>query len=141
MDKLPSAGVLFFLLLLLPVTPINAAQFVTENGVDVHYATFSSLLIPPGVAAQHAIVRAKNRIVINVSAQKATTSIPVDVEGIVTNLLNQQQKLTFSEVREADAIYYLANHLSLEHDILRFSIVVTPDQADPIKLEFLRRYD
>ena len=58
------------------------------------------------------------------------------------NLLNQQFDLEFNEVRESDAIYYLASHLALPQDILRFNLEVQPgDAAETVTIQFVRRYD
>ena len=65
----------------------------------------------------------------------------VRIKGQVINLLNQRFELKFDEVREAEAIYYLANHLSLEQDILKFEIEVTLEDDLSVPIRFLRRYD
>ena len=132
-------------LLILASVSVQAAQYIDHGEYRIHYTTFSSLLIPGEVAAAHGIVRAKNRIILNVSAKKADEAVPMRIEGTVTNLLNQQFELDFEEVTEAGAIYYLANHLAMEQDILRFALNVQPADSsnnDPgAWIRFLRRYD
>ena len=119
----------------------SAAQFVNRGDYQIHYTTLSSMLIPAEVAAAHNITRAKNRIIINISALKSEQPISTEISGYVTNLLEQRLTLSFEEVRESDAIYYLANHIALENDILKFKLLVTPPGAEPVTIEFLRRYD
>lgn len=114
------------------------------------------MIIPNEVAAAHGIVRASNRIVLNISVQQADKPSVANVTGRVTNLLNQQFELEFDEVTESEAVYYLASHLSLDHDILRFSLEVQlgdnpsdnpgdnpGDKLVPtiVPIDFLRRYD
>lgn len=133
------------LFILLPVSAL-AAQYIDHGDYRIHYTTFSSLLIPSDVAAAHKIVRAKNRIVLNVSARTGDDAVAMRVKGTVTNLLNQQFELEFEEVTEAGAIYYLANHLALEQDILRFDLSVSANDTagedkESVSIRFLRRYD
>lgn len=136
MRKLLTGLVLTFV-----IAAADAAQFVDHEGYRIHYTTFSSMLIPADVAAAHNIVRSEKLVVLNVSARKADSPAPVNVKGYVINLLNQRFDLEFDEVNEAEAIYYLASHMSLEHDILRFELEVTPDDLEAVEIKFLRRYD
>ncbi len=99
------------------------------------------MIIPADVAGLHQITRAENRIVLNISAIKDEQPAEIGVTGSVTNLLNQEYELVFSEVNEAEAIYYLASHLALEHDILRFNINIQLSDGDSIPIRFIRRYD
>ncbi|MFT7218785.1 MAG: hypothetical protein ACI8Z1_000397 [Candidatus Azotimanducaceae bacterium] len=132
----------FLLALLMPVTPmLHAAQYVDQGEYRIHYTTFSSMLIPSNVAAVHEITRAENRIVLNVSARNKEEAVPIRIEGYITNLLNQRFDLNFKEVKESNAIYYLAHHLSLEQDILRFDITVTAGDEPDVSIRILRRYD
>ncbi|MBL6690074.1 MAG: DUF4426 domain-containing protein [Pseudomonadales bacterium] len=128
-------------ILVLAPTPGLTAQYVDHNGYRIHYTTFSSMIIPADVAALHDIVRAENRIVLNVSGIRNNEPVSLEVNGLVTNLLNQQYDLEFEEVNESEAIYYLANHLALEQDILRFSLTVRLEDGDTVPISFLRRYD
>ena len=132
-----------FLLLILLAGPLTGkpAQFVDHGNYRIHYTAFSSLLVPAEVARVHGISRAENEVVVNITAIREGHPQPVTVTGLVSNLLNQQTALTFQEVRESDAIYYLASHTAAEEDTLRFSVTVTPGDMAPVVLEFLRRYD
>ncbi len=120
----------------------TAAQFVNHGGYRIHYTTFPSTLIPPDVASVHGITRAENQVVLNISVRKGDEPVGVELNGSVTNLLNQMTSLDFSEVNEQDAIYYLAHHTAIEKDILRFSITLTfdDDAVLPYQLEFVRNY-
>lgn len=132
-----------FLLVALALAPMSvmSAQYIDHDGHRIHYTTFSSMIIPPDVAALHNIVRSENRIVLNISGIKDDQPISLGVSGDVVNLLNQQYELEFQEVTESEAIYYLASHLALEQDILRFNLLVTLDGGDTVPIKFLRRYD
>ena len=53
-----------------------------------------------------------------------TTPVPLAVEGTVRNLLGQTITLTFQEVREPGAIYYLATTRFTDREALRFELTV-----------------
>lgn len=132
----------FFLALLAVVsTTCQAAQFIDRGAYRIHYATFSSMIIPAEVAQAHQIVRAENRIVVNISARKDQQPVALALSGHVTNLLEQRVELRFSEVREAEAIYYLATHPAMAEDTLQFELLATPPAGEPVSIRFLRRYD
>ena len=150
-DGWPIAGiwrVMQLLLLLLACTGTanaRADQFISWQGFEIHYTTFSSRLIPPAVAAVHQIPRADNRLVTNISVRRDGQPVAAKLQGTVTNLLNQQSIMEFTEVLEADAIYYLANQLVDERDTLRYSISIVPAGAadrteDEYKLVFSRDF-
>lgn len=123
------------------VADSDAAQYADQGDYRVHYTTFSSLIIPPEVATAHSIVRAENRIIINLSILKLGEPAAAVITGNVTNLLNQRFELEFTEVDEAEAIYYLASHTSLPQDILRFDLQVEFMDTEPLPIRFVRRYD
>lgn len=128
--------------LLLFIAAILCRADVADHGpYRIHYTTFKSTLIPPEVASVHGIKRSDNLIVLNVSIRKGEAPSRAVISGEVLNLLNQRFDLEFDEVIEADAIYYLASHIAMEQDILRFSITVQPPGEDPYPIAFLRRYD
>ena len=119
----------------------SAAETIQWQGYDIHYTTFSSLLIPPEVAAQHNISRSKNRIVTNISILKQGEPQRADITGHNANLLNQLYTMDFVEVKEATAIYYLANQLIDERDTLRFEIEIKPlGSEETYPLKFMRQY-
>ena len=136
----PALPCLLVALLLVPVVSLGA-RYVEHDGYRIHYTTFSSMLIPPEVAALHGIVRAENRILLNVSAIRDGQPVSLGITGTVVNLLNQRYELVFREVTESDAIYYLATHLAPEQDILRFNLKVRLSTGDAVPISFLRRYD
>ena len=134
-------GTLLRSAVLLALTAVPVWADVLKHGdYEIHYTTFPSTIIPPDVASLHNIPRASNRIVINISALKHGEPRAIALSGTVTNLLEQVLDLEFVEVNEQDAIYYLAHHVSLEHDLLRFNITADVE-GEPVELEFLRRYD
>lgn len=77
---------------------------------EVHYIAFNSTFLTPDIAKNYAIVRSKYNGVINISvldkqSGKAQSAI---LTGEARNLLGVSKKLTFKQISEGDAIYYLA---------------------------------
>ena len=122
-------------------TDVCQAETQQHGAFDIHYTAFPSKIIPATVAQAHQISRADNKIVLNVSLKRDNQPAVAYLKGQVINLLEQVIELDFVEVRERDAIYYLATHISLPEDILRFNLLVTPIDSDPIAITFMRRYD
>ena len=120
----------------------SKAQPIIHGDYQIHYTTFASTLIPPEVAEAHKLVRAENQVVLNVSVMRQGEPAAVQLEGTVTNLLNQLTQLEFNEVNEQDAIYYLAHHPAAERDILRFAIIIhfADETLLPYQLNFVRQY-
>ncbi|MFP6808385.1 MAG: DUF4426 domain-containing protein [Pseudomonadales bacterium] len=128
-------------LLFLCVAGAHADQFVSRAGYEIHYSTFSSMIIPSDVAQSHDIIRSKERIVTNISVQRDGTSVKATISGTTTNLLEQSLAMTFTEVTEQDATYYLANQRINERDAIRFRIRIQPlDSSQAFDLEFTRQY-
>ena len=117
------------------------AEIQKHGTFAIHYTVFPSTIIPAEVAQAHEITRADHKIIVNVSLKKDELPTRAQLTGEVINLLNQVVALDFVEVREADAVYYLATHIALPEDILRFNLLVTPFQTDPFPITFMRRYD
>lgn len=119
----------------------SADQFLRAGDYEIHFASFPSTVIPPDVARVYGITRSDNRLITNISVIKAGEHVPARVRGFSKNLLAQQQELTFSEVVEKEAIYYLTSQIIGERDTIEFAIEVTPagsEQSYPLK--FTRTY-
>lgn len=128
-------------LLLLPSPLLAGEQSVSFGEYLVHYAVVNSLLIPKMVAVNHQIVRSKDRMLVNISVKRADASVPASVSGSVTNLIKQTVSLSFDEVEENRAVYYIASILVSEKDRLEFSInILVNGEIEPFLLEFERRY-
>lgn len=132
---------LFCMLLLLSWVHSASADTVDCDGYRVHYTSFKSTIIPAEVAAAHHIVRSDNRVITNVSVRRSGSSAPAAVEGTATNLLNQSVPLDFHEVKEADAVYYLASQVVDARDTVRYTIAVRPgNSGETCTVKFVRDY-
>ena len=109
----------------------------------VYYSAFNSSLVSPEVAAAYDIVRGRDRGLVNIAVMPAGTigGRPAEVSGHVANIFAQRQELKFFEVREDDAVYYLAPFNFENEDSLTFNITVKPSPDTPAyTLSFQRTF-
>ncbi len=110
----------------------------------VHYNVFNSTKLTPAIAEATKLVRGKDRALVNISLVKTEngkTSLgrPAQVSGNTKNLMQQTQTLTFVEIKEGDATYYLAPFVFNNEDVLHFNInVSTEDNSPPMSFTFSR---
>lgn len=89
---------------------VKAEQKQDLGNWEVHYIALNSTFLTPQVAKQYAIVRSKFNGLINISVldRQDKTAQSVVLTGEAKNLLGVVKKLTFKQVTEGKAIYYLA---------------------------------
>ena len=101
-----------------------AEQKKTLGNWDVHYIAVESTFLTPEVARAYGIVRSKNSVLINISVLDKSTkkAQSVAVMGSARNLLGTEKELSFKEVVDGDAIYYLAILPIRDEEHYRFNI-------------------
>ena len=126
---------------LLVSTEAAAEQKIQIGEFEIHYTAFPSMLVPADTANLHGLTRAENRLLLTLSVRRTGEPVPARVTGQVVNILNQAQPLTFFEVSEQTAIYYLAEVVNQEKDWLRFTLEIEfSKDHPPYVLEFNRQY-
>ncbi len=104
--------------------------------LDVHYNIFSSTFLQPETAKAVGLNRSKNQAVLNVSMVKSGKGQKGAVTGNFKNLLGQIEVLTFKEVDEGDAVYYLTQFAITGQELLRFELQVTDSDSKTHLLKF-----
>jgi hypothetical protein len=104
----------------------------TFGDYTVHYIAVNSTFVTPQIAAQYGIVRAERRAFLNVAvlrnaADGSTTPVGATVTGGKRNLLQQSGAVTFREIREGEAIYYIGEFDFSNAEILHFNVDVKPE--------------
>lgn len=94
---------------------------------DVHYIALNSTFLTPEVARANKILRSSKNALLNISVLNKRTKEAqvVNMTGTARNLLGTTKELTFTEVKEGDAIYYLASVSFSHKEVLRFNIDIT----------------
>ncbi|WMS85896.1 DUF4426 domain-containing protein [Pleionea litopenaei] len=107
----------------------------------VHYSVFNSDFLTPEVARQYGLTRSKSLALINVSIiDKATQQgISASVRGNAYNLAGQNKSLAFKEIKEQNAIYYIANFRFSNEERLSFKLIISPDgSTDEYAVDFTK---
>ncbi|MBQ4876966.1 DUF4426 domain-containing protein [Pseudoalteromonas luteoviolacea] len=105
----------------------SGGQFKRLGNWEVHYIAFPSTFIQPSVAKAYGVVRNENKALINISVlatDKAKTAQQVQISGFAKNLLGNKKPLTFKQVVEGDAIYYLTQLDYYNEDVYRFELSI-----------------
>jgi len=103
---------------------------------DVHYSVVPSTFFGPEIAERYGIVRGRDRGLVNVTVIADGKPVVAAVEGYATNLLGQQSELQVREVREGEAVYYLAPVRYTDRETLRFRFNITATDGVERVLEF-----
>ncbi len=112
----------------------------------IHYNAFRSDTLSADIAKKYNLTRRNNRAIINIAVLKKvmnTTGKPVaaKVSGHASNLTGQLKKLSFREIKEGNAIYYLAETKFSDGEFLKFELKVIPEgETEPARLKFDKRF-
>ena len=121
---------LFVLTACLSVTAMAADAIKGErqeklgSGAVVHYNTFNSTFLTPDIAKAAELIRSKNQGVINVSVVKDRKQLIAQVSGTVKDLTSKSVPLTFRQITEQGAVYYIAQYPVDQQETRTFDITV-----------------
>lgn len=113
-----------FLIALCMVLPAAAERKQSFGDLDVHYSVFNSSFLQQDIAAAAGLARSKTQGVVNVAVLKAGKASTAQVSGQVKNLLGQNTPLTFRQISESGAIYYVAQFPFNNREVMTFTLDV-----------------
>ena len=119
--------------------PSYAEQVIQSQKYDIHYNAFNTMMVTPDTAQNYGFTRARNRALLNISVLDAATqkALPAVVTGTRSNIVGQVLPLDFQQIKEENAIYYIAQLRFTEEEMWRFELQIQPDlNAKPIPLKF-----
>lgn len=145
MRRSPSTTIFFLLFALALALPALADNATRAGDFTVHHNAVPTTSLTPDVARQYGITRSANRALVNISVRQgepgADRAVQATVKLVATNLNGQRLDLRAREVREGDAVYYLAEVRITGNDTLSFELEVTPEGATaPIKASFRQEF-
>lgn len=122
-----------------------------ENSQDfgdyvVHFNALTTDLLQPKVATEYGIKRSGSHAMLNVVVLRkvlGTSGQPVTatVTGLATTLNGQQRTLNLREIREPNAIYYIADFGVGNEEILTFKLDVHPEgEKDSFQVQFRQQF-
>lgn len=123
--------------------PSFAEQAIHSQKYDIHYNAFNTMIVTPEVAQIYGFTRARNRALLNVAVIDKATKRPLAamVTGTRTNIIGQVLPLEFQQIKEQNAIYYIAQLRFTEEEMWRFELKIQPDlNAKAIPLKFSQTF-
>lgn len=139
LNKLLSIG----LLALAFVTVSHAENMKKMDDINVHYIALGSTFLTPEIAKAYGIERSRYKGLVNISVldntQDGNPSKTVFINGKARNDVGQINSLDFTEVKEGDAVYYLAQVNYTNEETIYFDITIT-DKGKQHKLKFSQKF-
>lgn len=120
------------------MTSAWAEQKMTFGEYEVHYIVLPTTFLNAEIADKYDLPRGRDRALVNISVLDAD-GIPVkaQVTGSTQNLLGQRQQLSFAEVTEGSAVYYLAllRHADQEFHQLSLDVKLPDGQVGELRFQ------
>ncbi|MBY6107037.1 DUF4426 domain-containing protein [Ferrimonas balearica] len=131
---------------LLAALPASAEQVQKAGKYNVHYAAFGSTFITPEIARTYDITRSRYVGLVNITVIDTslpgdeTHAVAIEIQGTARNLLGNIKELTFKEIREGTAIYYIAEVNHRNEETFTFDISVSNSQGLKSELSFKQKF-
>ncbi|MCM0614316.1 DUF4426 domain-containing protein [Marinobacter sediminum] len=119
------------LLFIAYTTQAQAAGNKDFGDYQVHWSVLPSTFLAPEVAKANNLQRSKGIGIINISIMKenedgSLSPVSGQVEGKVTNDIQQVKFLAFRRVQEGDAVYFIAEYQYPSGELMTFNITARP---------------
>lgn len=125
------------------MSSVSAENMKKLGSMNVHYMAIGSTFFTPEIAKVYGITRSRYNGLINISVldstQKGTPAKTVSITGNAKNNLGQFKDLNFKEVKEGDAIYYLAQVNYNNEETIHFDIMIN-DGKEKQQLKFSQTF-
>lgn len=122
----------------------NAEQKETVGNFDIHYMALGSTFLTPSIAKSYGIKRSSYTGIINIAvldiSETNKPAVPVEITGVANNLLDARINLTFKEIREGDAIYYIAEVPYRDDQEINFNIAIKYGNQLNTNLQFKQKF-
>jgi hypothetical protein len=125
-------------------------SFRVFGDYELHFNALTTDQLNEVMATEHGIVRSRNRILLNVSVLEAQEigvpmAVPAAVRASARNLTGQLRNLPVREVRDGEAIYYIAEAPIANAETLIFTIEATPEsetesEAEALTVSFQKQF-
>lgn len=124
---------------LLLANTVNAENMKKLGSMNVHYMAIGSTFFTPQIATAYGLTRSRYNGLVNISVldntKTGTPAKDVSIMGQAKNNLGQVKVLEFTEVKEGEAIYYLAQVTYHNEETLHFDIMIN-DGKEKQQLKF-----
>lgn len=110
-----------------------AQQSETFGNYELFYSVVNTTFLDPKVAASYSIKRGRNYAILNLAVREkqaiGSAPRPMLLQGKTWDLI-QNQTLQFQEVREGEAIYYIAEFKFINEEWRFFEVDFRPEGAE-----------
>jgi hypothetical protein len=129
--------------------PAQEAPEATSRDFDDYIVYFNAIptdKLTPEVAQANGIVRSKNRALMNISVVRKGEGtpgqpVPATVTALVANDTGQIKDANVREIREGDAVYYIADFAVSNAETLNFTVDATPTgETSRLSVRFSRTF-
>jgi hypothetical protein len=132
-----SAGLATAFAVMLFAAPAMGQQAEDIGDYLVHYNTFNTNRLTPDVARAYGIQRSGSRAMLNVTLIRKEqegmgTPAKGRVEASAVNLTGQRRDLEMTEIRDQDAIYYIATFRIHNEERMNFQVRVRPESSERV---------
>ena len=125
-------------------TPAHAENSLRSGEFVLHYSAIPTTTLTPEIARQYQVTRSANRALVNIAVRRgargADSAVASTVTGAATKLRGQRSDLRVREVREGDAIYYLAEARVAGQETLTFEVEAVPEGGASMKVSFRQEF-
>ena len=112
---------------------LQAQQSETFGPFELHYSVVNTTFLDPKIASTYGITRGAKRAILNLAvrenAESGSEARAMQLQGRTWDLI-QNQFLEFQEIREGEAIYYIAEFKFINEEWRFFEVDFRPDGAD-----------
>ncbi len=130
--RLPLPMRFLIICLALVASPAPAQQSETFGPFELHYSVVNTTFLEPDIAATYGITRGEKRAILNLAAREnvagGSESRTMALKGRTWDLM-QEQALEFREIREGDAVYYIAEFAFINEEWRFFEFDFRPSGA------------
>lgn len=127
----------------LAISNASAENMKKLGSMNVHYMAIGSTFFTPEIAKVYGITRSRYNGLINISVLDNTKSgnpaKTVSITGQAKNNLGQFKALEFTEVKEGNAIYYLAQVKYNDEETMHFTLAIN-DGKEQQTLKFSQKF-
>ncbi|GGE85778.1 MULTISPECIES: DUF4426 domain-containing protein [Shewanella] len=122
----------------------QAEQKQAVGHFDIHYMALGSTFLTPSIAKNYGIERSRYTGIINIAvldtSEEGNPAVPVEISGLANNLIDARMQLKFREIREGDAIYYIAEVPYRDDQEINFQILIKHGNELNTTLTFKQKF-
>ena len=143
MKNILQSCVFIILVSLTLVSNVFAENMKKMGSMQIHYMAINATFLTPEIAKAYNIERSRFNGLLNISvlddSKKSTPAKSVNIRGKARNDLGQIKTLEFDEVKEGNAIYYLAQINYSDEETFYFDITIS-DGKETHQLKFTQKF-